>query len=286
MDYIGIANELTYKVEQLGNTPQALADAALHEALKAARHPMIIVGPAALAREDGQAIFAACKKIGTDFCQRDGWNGFNILHHAAGRVGALDLGFVPSQGGKNIAEIFAGAQKGEVKFVYLLGADEFDMALLGKAFVVYQGHHGDDGAHRADVVLPAAAYTEKEATFVNLEGRVQRAKRAVFPRGQAREDWVIVRMLSDVIGKPLPYTSLSDLRARMVKFAPHFARVGEVISSPSTPLRQSSGGQAISALPMEPFINNFYMTDPISRASKTMAECTKNIANPTAKKVA
>ncbi len=286
---IGVAAEFTYPVTQLGTDARVLSEIAggkhaFSDALKNAKNPMIIVGASALARADGQAIFAHAKKIGSELCQRDGWNGFNVLQHAASRVGALDLGFVPAQGGKNIAEIFAGAQKGDIKFVYLLGADEFDMALLGKAFVVYQGHHGDDAAHRADVVLPGAAYTEKEATYVNLEGRVQRTHRAVFPKGEAREDWVILRMLSDVVGKPLPYSSLSDLRARMVKIAPHFAQVGKIVAaSPST---TSAASVDISSVPLEIFITNFYMTDPISRASKTMGECTKNIAQPIAKKVA
>jgi len=286
---IGVAAELTYPVTQLGADARVISEIAsgkhaLSDALKNAKNPMIIIGASALARPDGQAIFAAAKKIGSDLCQRDGWNGFNVLQHAASRVGALDIGFVPAQGGKNIAEIFAGAQKGDVKFVYLLGADEFDMALLGKAFVVYQGHHGDDAAHRADVVLPGAAYTEKEATYVSLEGRVQRTHRAVFPKGDAREDWVILRMLSDVVGKPLPYSSLSDLRARMVKIAPHFAQVGHIV--PASPSTKHEAASAISDVPLEIFITNFYMTDPISRASKTMGECTKNIAQPSVKKVA
>ncbi|MDX2073844.1 MAG: NADH-quinone oxidoreductase subunit NuoG [Alphaproteobacteria bacterium] len=287
--HIGVAEELNYPVEQLGDDPRILGEIAsgkhpLSAALKAAKNPVIILGMSALARADGQAIYAAAQKISADSCQRDGWNGFNILHHAASRAGALDLGFVPPSGGKNIAEIFAACEKGEIKFVYLLGADEFDMALLGKAFVVYQGHHGDDGAHRADVVLPGAAYTEKEATYVNLEGRVQRARRAVFPPGQAREDWAVVRMLSDIVGKPLPYSSLSGLRARMAEAAPHFAKINQIVPAPPTTNNQQPS--AISAAPLEPFINNFYMTDPISRASKTMGECTKNIAVPAAKKVA
>lgn len=287
---IGVAADLTYPVQQLGTDARIVADIAngkhpLSNLLKNAKNPMVIVGSAALARIDGQAIFAAAKKLGSELCQRDGWNGFNILHHAAGRVGALDLGFIPSTGGKNIAEIFAAAQKGDIQFVYLLGADEFDMSLLGKAFVVYQGHHGDDGAHRADVVLPGAAYSEKEATYVNLEGRVQRTRRAVFPKGEAREDWVVIRMLSDIVGKPLPYSSLADLRTRMVKIAPHFAQVGQIVPAARNP-NPLPKGEGISAVPLEPFITNFYMTDPISRASKTMAECTKNIANPSVKKVA
>lgn len=285
---IGEAAELNYAVEQLGNDPRMLADIAsgkhpMAEVLKNAKRPMVVLGSAALARLDGAEIFAAAKKIAGDV-SKDGWNGFNILHTAASRVGALDVGFVPANGGKNIAEIFAACESGDMKMVYLLGAEEFDTALLGKAFVVYQGHHGDHGAHRADVVLPGAAYTEKEATYVNLEGRVQRAKRAVFPPGQAKEDWVILRSLSDALGKPLSYNTLSDLRERIAKEWAHLAKIN-VIST--TPLQsESKASFKIDAAPFETFVTNFYMTDPISRASKTMAECTKNIAAPQVKKVA
>jgi NADH-quinone oxidoreductase subunit G len=286
---VGAAAELTYPVSELGADARILNEIASGKhpvagALKAAKNPMVIVGAAALAREDGQAIYAAARKI-SDLCAHsDGWNSFNVLHHAASRVGALDIGFVPAKGGKNIAQIFDATQKGEIKFVYLLGADEFDMALLGGAFVVYQGHHGDDGAHRADVVLPGAAYTEKEATYVNLEGRVQRTKRAIFPPGQAKEDWAIIRAVSDALGNSLPYKNLTDVRAALAKLAPHFARINQIVPAKHTAAVKSEG--AIAAVPLESFIGNFYMTDPISRASKTMAECTKNIANPTAKKVA
>ena len=214
---------------------------------------------------------------------KDGWNGFNVLHHAASRVGGFDLGFASAELGA--AEIFEGCRKGEIKLAYLLGADEFDMSLLGEAFVVYQGHHGDAGAHRADVVLPGAAYTEKDGTYVNLEGRVQLARRAVFPPGQAKEDWAILRALTRAMGRSLPYDTLAQLRERMLKIAPHFAHVGEV-----TPAKWVSAAPAstyrIEAAPLAEFMPNFYMTDPISRASKTMAECTRIIAGPQAKKVA
>lgn len=287
---IGEAADLTYDVQQLGNDPRILSEIAtgkhaVSQLLKDAKYPMIIVGSAALARTDGAEIFAAAKKIAGDFgLVKEGWNGFNVLHHAASRVGALDVGFVPASGGKNIAEIFAGTQSGDIKMVYLLGADEFDTALLGKAFVVYQGHHGDDGAHRADVVLPGAAYTEKEATYVNMEGRPQRGKRAVFPPGQAKEDWAILRSLSDMLGKPLPYHNLPDLRARIAKEFPHFAAIGAI--QPAVWKAETKTSFAIAASPFLPFVTNFYMTDPISRASRTMAECVKNIANPNVKKVA
>ena len=185
----------------------------------------------------------------------------------------------------NIAEIFAGCVSGDIKFVYLLGADEFDMGLLGNSFVVYQGSHGDDGAHRADVIFPAATYTEKEATYVNMEGRVQRTKRAVFPVGQAKEDWKILRALSDVLVKQLTYDSVGELRKRMEQVAPHFAKVGEIV-----PAQPVSGYQKpktlITSEPFDNFIINFYMTDPISRASKVMAECTKIATAQQIKKVA
>ena len=141
---------------------------------------------------------------------RDGWNGFNVLHTAAARVGGLDLGFLPGEGGKSTVGILAGAGRGEIEVVYLLGADEIDMAGLGKAFVIYQGHHGDAGAHRADVILPGAAYTEKNGTYVNTEGRVQLGRLAAFPPGDAREDWTIIRALSGLIGEALPYDNLAS----------------------------------------------------------------------------
>ncbi len=289
---IGSENNLNYPVYSFGSDPRVLSDIILGThplagILAEAKNPMIIVGTAAIARSDGEAVFAAAKVIAKKYgVVKEGWNGFNVLHHAAGRVGALDLGFVPQGEGRNISDIFDGCASGAVKFVYLLGADEFDMALLGNAFVVYQGSHGDDGAHRADVILPAATYTEKDATYVNLEGRVQRTKQAVFPVGQAKEDWKILRALSDHMENQLPYDTLSELRKRMEKIAPHFANVGEVVASPWNDSATQAGRVVISATPFDQFITNFYMTDPISRASKTMAECSKAAASFHTKKVA
>ena len=285
---IGGKNELTYPVQNFGNDPRILADIALGthplaKILSEAKNPVIILGTSALARADGKAIFASAKEIAGKYnVIRDDWNGLNILHHAASRVGALDLGFVPAKGGRNIQEIFTACAKDEVKMVYLLGADEFDMSLLGSAFVVYQGHHGDDGAHRADVILPATAYTEKDATFVNLEGRVQRTTRAVFPKGLAKEDWVIISELASELGKPLAYKNLSELRKKMEKIAPHFAKIGEVVTASATS-NQQPATTPIGAEPFAEFISNFYMTDPISRTSKTMAECGKEIVHTQSK---
>jgi NADH-quinone oxidoreductase subunit G len=205
-------------------------------------------------------VLGAARRVAERFAMvRPDWNGFNVLHTAAARIGALDLGFV---GGK-----VDGAE-----LVYLLGADELDMAKLGNAFVVYQGHHGDAGAHRADVILPGAAYTEKDATWVNTEGRVQRGFRAIFPPGEAREDWAIVRALSGALGRPLPYDDIVALRRRMDDINPVFATLDAV-----TPAEWGEFGEhgAMDSAPFVPPIANFYMTDPISRASETMAQCTR-----------
>src|ERR1700757_1790152 len=194
---------------------------------------MIVLGSGVLTRNDGAAILSLAAKIASDTGMigpagthaEGGWNGFNILHTAASRVAALDLGFLPGPHGRDVAGIVDGAQKGEIDFIYLLGADEIDLAHLGRAFVVYQGSHGDAGAHHADVILPGAAYTEKDGLYVNFEGRVQRARRAAFPPGEAKEDWAILRALSDVLGKRLPYDDLDALRQAVFKAVPHLMRL-------------------------------------------------------------
>jgi len=277
---VGPRVDLTYDTDYLGAGPRTLAEIAdgahpFREVLKAASQPMLIVGPGALARSDGAEVLGAARRI-ADACGlvKDGWNGFNVLHAAAGRVGGLDLGFVPGAGGRDVAGILDGAGAGDIDIVFLLGADEIDTAKLGQAFVVYIGHHGDVGAHRADVILPGAAYSEKNATYVNTEGRVQRAWRAVFPPGEAREDWTILRALSDTLGKTLPYDDIAALRRRMAELRPGFAEIGAV-----TPAAWQDFG-ADGAMGEDAFvspIDNFYMTDPISRASETMAECARVI---------
>ncbi|MGQ3031148.1 MAG: molybdopterin-dependent oxidoreductase, partial [Ferrovibrionaceae bacterium] len=200
---------------------------------------------------------------------KDGWNGFNVLHDAAARVGGLEIGFVPGEGGRDVAGILDGARSGAVKLVYLLGADEIDTAGLGEAFVVYQGSHGDKGAHRADVVLPGAAYTEKDAIWVNLEGRVQLGRRAAPPPGEAREDWAIIRALSGAVGQVLPYDDQRSLRRRILEIAPHLAAVDQVTPAAWAPF--GTAGQ-VAATPFTPRFADFWLTNPIARASATMAK--------------
>ncbi|MEE8438488.1 MAG: molybdopterin-dependent oxidoreductase, partial [Micropepsaceae bacterium] len=255
--------------------------------LSEAARPMLILGQGALARPDGAAVLALAARIASatgmigpeGAPSEGGWNGFNVLNSAASRVGALDLGFVPGEGGRDVDGILEGASKGEISFVYLLGADEIDMDRLGDAFTVYQGSHGDAGAHRADVVLPGAAYTEKSGLYVNIEGRVQLAKRATFPPGNAKEDWAILRALSEILGKTLPYDDLDALRASIVAEAPHF---GERDVLPVRPGADPNIWRAIgtpgpidTAQPLRATITDYYLTNPLARASETMAECSR-----------
>jgi NADH-quinone oxidoreductase subunit G len=278
---VGPQTDLTYPAEFLGAGADTLREIAdgnhpFAQVLKDAERPVVIVGMGAVARADGEAVLATAARLaGSCNVVREDWNGFNVLHTAAARVGGLDLGFVPGAGGRDLEGILAGAESGAIEAVYLLGADEIDMSRLGKAFVIYQGHHGDAGAHRADVILPGAAYTEKSGTYVNTEGRVQLARQAVQPPGDAREDWAIVRALSDVLGGGLDYVTLGDVRAALVSANPVFDRVDEVVAAD---WRAPGGAAEMDAAPFESPIANYYMTDPISRASETMAECTREFA--------
>jgi NADH-quinone oxidoreductase subunit G len=274
---IGPKLDLTYKYDHLGAGPQTLQHVAdgrhpFADVLRTAKRPMLVLGTGALQRADGAAVLHLARTVAETFnmIQPD-WNGFNLLHTAAARVGALDIGFVPGRDGRDVANIIAGVAAGEIDVVYLLGVDEIAGSHFSNAFVIYQGHHGDVGAHRADVVLPGAAYTEKDATYVNTEGRVQRTALAAFPPGDAREDWTIIRALSEALGKRLPYDHVSQLRRRLFELCPHFQRLDTVEPAPWGEFGRAG---AIDNAPFALPIANFYMTDPISRASETMAQCT------------
>ncbi len=289
---VGDAFDLTYPVEQLGANANVLEQLAggthpFAKVLSAAKRPMLILGQGALARADGLAILKLAVKIAASTGMigpkgavgEGGWNGFNVLHGAASRVAALDLGFVPGHGGRNVAGILDGASKGEIELVYLLGADEIDMDRLGSAFVVYQGTHGDAGANRADVILPGAAYTEKSGLYVNTEGRVQIANRAAFPPGEAKEDWAILRALSEVVGKTLPYDTLEALRDAIVAEAPQFALLDRVPDGPGPDPAIwdviGADGPLDTNTALRSSVHDFYLTNPIARASETMAECSR-----------
>lgn len=270
---IGPDVDISYKIEQLGDSAAILNDILngkndFAKTLKGAERPMIILGQGALSREDSAAILKTAHDIADKYGMiSDDWNGFNVLHTAASRVAALDMGLV-TEGG--IDGILDGAEKGDIKVVYNLGADELDTSKLKKAFVIYQGSHGDEGVRNADVILPGVAYTEKPGTYLNTEGRVQVAQRAIFGPGEAREDWTILRALSEILDKTLSYDNIAALRAKMVKDNPHFAAVDQ---KPNAEWADFGVKGDIADNGFTLAITDFYGTNPIARSSETMAEC-------------
>ena len=270
---IGAKPPLTYPYDYIGAGPETLADIGRHsfaESMKKAERPMILVGAGAFARKDGAAVASLAAKAAIELgAVKDGWNGFSVLHNAASRAGALDLNFVPGEGGLTALQM---VQAGALDIVFLLGVDEIDIA--PGAFVIYIGTHGDRGAARADVVLPGAAYPEKSATYVNTEGRVQMAARAAFPPGDAREDWAILRALSDVLGKKLPYDSLAALRRALYQAHPHFMKIGQIATGDAADIQRLAAlGGTPDKAPFVSRIGDFYFTNPIARCSAVMAEC-------------
>ncbi|MEO1020264.1 MAG: NADH-quinone oxidoreductase subunit NuoG, partial [Pseudomonadota bacterium] len=273
---IGAGDDLTYPVRELGAGTQTLSQLAdggheFSDILENAERPMLIVGSGALARPDGAAIVALARQVAERYgMNKEEWQGYNVLHQAASRVGGLDLGLVPGKGGRDVAGILQGAANGEIEIVFLIGADELDTSKLERAFVVYQGSHGDAGARVADVIFAGTAYTEKNGIYVNTEGRPQRSWLSVFPPGDAKEDWRILRALSEVIGKKVQLDSQEQVRASMAEIAPHLIEYDTVHAADWAEFGASGDlGKEAFRSPVE----DFYMTNPISRASSVMQEC-------------
>ncbi|MEM1409627.1 MAG: molybdopterin-dependent oxidoreductase, partial [Pseudomonadota bacterium] len=290
--FIGEPADLTYETTMIGAGPESLEMLAggqhsFFDVLQSAERPVIMLGASALARADGHAVMrealVIAEKVGA---LTDDWRGFGVLHTAAARVGALDLGFLPSSDGRNFHDILEGARSGEIEIVYNLGCDEADLTALSDAFVIYQGHHGDAGAKVADVILPGAAYPEQSGLYANLEGRVQLASRVYFPFGEAKDDWAIIRALSERLDKTLPYDDLLSLRQAMIEDAPSFGSLDNVEPGalPSPDDWKDAG--ALGDEPFEPAFRNYYLTNPIARASETMANCSSAMMADRAKLVA
>jgi NADH-quinone oxidoreductase subunit G len=272
---IGPKADLTYDYDHIGAGTDSLNDLAAGKhsfatVLKAAKNPIVLVGAGAAARHDGAAILSLAANVAQDIgAITEGWNGFAVLHEAASRVGALDIGFAGT--GLSAAQM---TTFGTLDVLFLLGADE--TTVPDGTFVVYIGTHGDRGAHRADVILPAAAYTEKSAIYVNTEGRVQISGRAAFPPGDAREDWAVVRALSEAMGKKLPYDSLATLRQAIFKAVPHLMRVDQIEPGKAGDIKSLAGkGGTLEKPAFKPLVEDFYLTNPIARASAVMAECSR-----------
>jgi NADH-quinone oxidoreductase subunit G len=270
---IGPKANLTYPYDYLGAGPETLADISRHsfaDVLRKAERPLVLLGAGAFARPDGAGIASLAAKAAIELgAVKGGWNGYSVLHSAASRVGALDLGFVPGEGGLNARQMAASST---LDVVVLLGVDELDIA--PGAFAVYIGSNGDRGATRADVILPGAAYPEKSAIYLNTEGRVQMAPRASFPPGDAHEDWAILRALSGVLGKRLPYDTLAALRQALFKAYPHVQRIGQIAPSDAADLHKlAARGGSTQRTPLRSNVDDFYFTNPIARCSAVMAEC-------------
>ena len=273
---IGDRVDLTYHYDYLGAGPDSLTElasgkGAFADVLRNAKHPIVLVGAGATSRHDGTAVLALAAKLAIDLgAVKDGWNGFAVLQDTASRVGALDIGFAPGAG-LTAAQM---ATFGTLDVLFLLGADEIKVP--DGTFAIYIGTHGDAGAHRADVILPGAAYTEKSAIYVNTEGRVQITGRAAFPPGEAREDWAIVRALSDVLGKKLPYDSLPAVRQAIFRAVPHLMRVDQIEAGKADDVKALAGkGGSLEKAPFKNAVEDFYLTNPIARASAVMAECSR-----------
>lgn len=258
--------ETTYPTTFLGEDLKVLnrIPKALGDAMKAAERPAVILGGAALAKG---ALGAALKLVDKFKLVRDDWNGFNVLHMSAARMGSLMLDFTVPGGMAEIA-------KAAPKVLLSLGADEMDHAPFADALKVYIGHHGDKGAHAADVILPAASYAEKDGTYVNTEGRVQFAEKAVFAPGNAREDWTILRALADVLGVNVGFDSFGELQAAMIAAVPALGEEGlaDYGALPKADTSAKAEG-AITAYP----IADFYLTNPIARASAVMQQCSAEL---------
>ncbi|KRQ94185.1 NADH dehydrogenase [Bradyrhizobium jicamae] len=274
---VGAKADLTYDYDYLGAGTDTLNDLAsgkhsFIEVLKGAKHPMVLVGAGSLSRHDGAEALALAAKVATGVgALKDDWNGFAVLQDTASRAGALDIGFSAGKGGLNLAQM---TTFGTLDVLFLLGADE--VKVPDGTFVVYIGTHGDHGAHRADVILPGAAYTEKSGLFVNTEGRAQIAARAAFPPGEAREDWAIARALSDVLGKKLPYDSLQALRQALFKAVPHLMRIDQIEPGKAEQVKALAGKSGkVDKSPLKSSVEDFYLTNPIARASAVMAECSR-----------
>jgi len=280
---IGNACDLTFPYAYLGNTVQDLEDiytgtSSFSEKLKNAQNPMIVLGLGCLTREDSSDIYDLCLSIAYKYSiLTKNKNNFNVLHTRASQVGALDLSFVPGKGGFNAKEIYKSVKKGKIKVLYLLGADEIPLTLedVKDTFVIYQGHHGDRGAHLADLILPSPAYTEKDGTYVNTQGTAQKTLKAVSSLGMAKEDWRIIGEIAGNMKKDFPYTTLEELRKYMYELL--LKKEGEIFYErfASRIGKRKEKRKTGFLKPIKSFMENFYMTDVISRHSKAMAVCTE-----------
>ncbi len=278
---VGDAVDLTYAYEHLGDKAcdlEFLKDAKhpFTQKLIHAKKPMVILGESVFSHPDHEKIVNLVKA----FCMthkviREDWNGYNMLATNASTVGAFDLDFLPQKGGLDLEGIYKACESGAMKAIYALGADQLNFSRLKNAFIIYQGHHGDEGASHAGVILPGATYTEKHATYVNVEGRIQHTHQAVHTPGEAKEDWRIIRALSQACNQTLPFDDIQALRDHLLIDYPIFKTDGMVRYSYHPAIDERLSKAKLSNRSFESPVRDFYMSNVIAKNSKTMAECTR-----------
>ncbi len=274
---IGGGDKASYNINELGDDVKIIEQIfkgkhSYNKILEKSNKTLFLIGESVLNREDGRGILGRIREIAKKYnSYSDKWNGIGVLHTSANRVGALEAGFVPGEGGLNTREILEGVKNKSIKLLWLLGYDEEIIEKNSEAFIIYQGHHGDFGAESADLILPGSAYTEKNGTYINTEGRVQRTYAAVPPPGNAKEDWKIIRAFSEYIDKTLPYNNISQLRSYFENINKNFVIENSLLKSETSDIGDTK--VKLNNVSIKPLKMNYFMTCPISRSSETMAKC-------------
>jgi len=283
---LGNKSELNYNYDYLGDDPSIIYDLIDNnnpfcEKLSEMNKPLMIIGQGALKGDEGEDYLNLCIELANkyNFLKND-WNGFNVLHTAASRPGAMEIGFLPGERGKDLDQIINGYKEGDISTLFLLGADEIEISEKTDCFVIYQGHHGDKGANIADLILPSPSFNEQNGLFINTEGRIQESIRATFPIGEAKEDWEIISLISKKMGLENIDNSFEDLRSGLFQSFPHLTDIDMCLSGEKLP--EKIERKDIKQHVFKNSLNNFWLSNSITRSSRLM--CERN--NISAKKMA
>ncbi|MEC7958143.1 MAG: NADH-quinone oxidoreductase subunit NuoG [Pseudomonadota bacterium] len=273
---LGNKSELNYNYDYLGDDPSIIYDLIDNknpfcEKLSEMNKPIMIIGQGALKGDEGEDYLNLCIELANNYnFLKNDWNGFNVLHTAASRPGAMEIGFLPKERGKDLDQIIDGYKKGDISTLFLLGADEIEISEKTDCFVIYQGHHGDKGANIADLILPSPSFNEQNGLFINTEGRIQESIRATFPIGEAKEDWEIISLISKKMGLENIDNSFEDLRSSLFQSFPHLADIDMCLSGEKLP--EKIERKDIRQHVFKNSLNNFWLSNSITRSSRLMCE--------------
>ena len=273
---LGNKSELNYNYDYLGDDPSIIYDlidnkSPFCEKLSEMNKPIMIIGQGALKGDEGEDYLNLCIELANNYnFLKNDWNGFNVLHTAASRPGAMEIGFLPKERGKDLDQIIDGYKKGDISTLFLLGADEIEISEKTDCFVIYQGHHGDKGANIADLILPSPSFNEQNGLFINTEGRIQESIRATFPIGEAKEDWEIISLISKKMGLENIDNSFEDLRSSLFQSFPHLADIDMCLSGEKLP--EKIERKDIKQHVFKNSLNNFWLSNSITRSSRLMCE--------------